>query len=177
MATWNSRGLRGSTLEELINRTNEKYLENGLALIQKIPTPITPIKIDKEKRHITLAYFEQKSTVDYIGVVQGIPICFDAKECATDTFSLQNIHEHQVEFMGNYEKQGGIAFFLIYYTGKNIFYYLPYEMLKFFWDRAKDGGRKSFRYDELNPDYVLPQKPGVLVPYLEILKKDLEDRE
>ena len=44
MATWNSRGLRGSTLEDLINRTNEKYLESNLALIQKIPTPITPIK-------------------------------------------------------------------------------------------------------------------------------------
>lgn len=177
MATWNSRGLRGSTLEELINRTNEKYLENGLALIQKIPTPITPIKIDKEKRHITLAYFEQKSTVDYIGVVQGIPICFDAKECATDTFALQNIHEHQVEFMENFEKQGGIAFFLIYYTSKNIFYYLPFEMLKFFWDRAKEGGRKSFRYEELNPDYILPTKRGALVPYLDVLKKDLEDRE
>ena len=177
MGTWNSRGLRGSTLEDLINRTNEKYLENGLALIQKIPTPITPIKIDKEKRHITLAYFEQKSTVDYIGVVQGIPICFDAKECATDTFSLQNIHEHQVEFMGNFEAQQGIAFFLIYYTGKDVFYYLPYDMLKFFWDRAKNGGRKSFRYDELNPDYILPQKRGIMVPYLEILKKDLEDRE
>ena len=36
MATWNSRGLRGSTLEEFINRTNEIYQENGLALIQKI---------------------------------------------------------------------------------------------------------------------------------------------
>ena len=84
MATWNSRGLRGSTLEDLINRTNEKYQENGLALIQKIPTPITPIKIDKSTRHITLAYFEQKSTVDYIGSVQGIPVCFDAKECAVD---------------------------------------------------------------------------------------------
>ena len=69
----------------LINRTNEKYLESNLALIQKIPTPITPIKIDKEHRHITLAYFDQKSTVDYIGVVQGIPVCFDAKECAQDT--------------------------------------------------------------------------------------------
>ena len=34
MATWNSRGLRGSTLEEFINRTNETYLTNGLALIQ-----------------------------------------------------------------------------------------------------------------------------------------------
>ena len=40
MATWNSRGLRGSTLEDMINKTNEKYRENGLALIQKIPTPI-----------------------------------------------------------------------------------------------------------------------------------------
>lgn len=176
MATWNSRGLRGSTLEDLINRTNEKYKENGLALIQKIPTPITPINIDKSTRHITLAYFEQKSTVDYIGAVQGIPVCFDAKECAQDTFSLQNIHEHQVEFMGDFEKQKGVAFFLIYYTNKDLFYYLPYEMLRYFWDRAKEGGRKSFRYDELNPQYVLPKKQGVLVPYLDMLQKDLEDR-
>ena len=101
MPTWNSRGLRGSTLEDLLNRTNEKYAHNGLALIQKIPTPITPINIDKETRHITLAYFEQKSTVDYIGAVQGIPVCFDAKECVAETFPLQNIHEHQVEFMKN----------------------------------------------------------------------------
>ena len=177
MATWNSRGLRGSTLEDLINRTNEKYLESGLALIQKVPTPITPIKIDKEHRHITLAYFEQKSTVDYIGVVQGLPICFDAKECAAETFALQNIHEHQVKFMEQFEKQQGIAFFLIYYSGKDEFYYLPYEMLRFFWDRAAQGGRKSFRYEELNPEYKLPKKNGILVPYLDILQKDLEDRD
>ena len=177
MATWNSRGLRGSALEDLINRTNEKYLENGLALIQKIPTPITPINIDKASRNITLAYFEKKSTVDYIGVVQGIPVCFDAKECAVDTFTLQNIHEHQVNFMEQFEKQGGVAFFLIYYTHKDLFYYLPYEMLRFFWDRAKEGGRKSFRMEELNPEYFLPKKSGVFVPYLDILSKDLEDRD
>ncbi len=111
MPTWKSRGLRGSALEDMINRTNEKYAEAGLALIQKIPTPITPIRMDKESRHIKLAYFDQKSTVDYIGAVQGIPVCFDAKECAVDTFSLQNIHDHQVEFMQKFEKQGGVAFF------------------------------------------------------------------
>lgn len=177
MATWNSRGLRGSTLEELINRTNEKYAECGLALIQKIPTPITPVHMDKEHRQITLAYFEQKSTVDYIGAVQGIPVCFDAKECAADTFALQNIHEHQVSFMEQFEQQGGISFFLIYYTAKDLFYYLPYQMLRFFWDRAKEGGRKSFRYEELNPEYIIPKKGGVLIPYLELLKKDLEERE
>lgn len=177
MATWNSRGLRGSTLEDLINRTNEKYLENGLALIQKIPTPITPINIDKENRHITLAYFDQKSTVDYIGAVQGIPVCFDAKECAVDTFSLQNIHDHQVEFMVNFEKQGGIAFLILYYSHKDLFYYLNLEQLLVFWRRAKDGGRKSFRFDELDPKFEIPKKHGVLVPYLEMLNLDLEQRD
>ncbi len=178
MATWNSRGLRGSTLEELINRTNERYLEDGLALIQKIPTPITPINIDKTTRHITLAYFDQKSTVDYIGVVQGIPICFDAKECACDTFSLENIHSHQVSFMENFERQDGIAFFLIYYTGREQMYYLPFRHLKIFWDRAQAGGRKSFRFDELDPDYYIGSASGeVFVPYLEILQKDLNARE
>ena len=177
MGTWNSRGLRGSTLEEMINKTNEKYRDAGLALIQKVPTPITPVRIDQESRHITLAYFDQKSTVDYIGAVQGIPICFDAKECAKDTFALQNIHEHQVQFMGDFEKQGGIAFFLIYFTHMDVLYYLPYEMLLYFWNRAKEGGRKSFRYEELNPEYILPRKSGVLVPYLDAIQKDLEDRE
>ena len=56
MGTWNSRGLRGSTLEDLINRANEQYRQMHLGLIQKIPTPITPIRIDKATRHITLAY-------------------------------------------------------------------------------------------------------------------------
>lgn len=177
MATWNSRGLRGSTLEDMINRTNEKYAENGLALIQKIPTPITPVKMDKETRHITLAYFDQKSTVDYIGAVQGIPVCFDAKECAVDTFSLQNIHEHQINFMKNFEKQGGIAFVLIFYTHKNLLYYLTFEKLYSFWKRSVEGGRKSFRFEELDEAYILPKKSGILVPYLDMLSKDLESRE
>lgn len=176
MATWNSRGLRGSTLEEFINLTNEKYLAQGLALIQKVPTPITPLKIDKDNRHITLAYFEQKSTVDYIGAVQGIPVCFDAKECNTDTFPLQNIHEHQIAFMGNFEKQDGISFLVIFYSHRNEFYYLRYEKLMEFWNRAEEGGRKSFRYDELEPEFFFSSRGGVLVPYLEPMQKDLEIR-
>lgn len=177
MATWNSRGLRGSTLEDFVNRSNETYSENGLALIQKVPTPITPITIDKETRHITLAYFEQKSTVDYIGAVQGIPVCFDAKECNTDTFPLQNIHAHQVDFMENFEKQGGVSFLLILYTKRDVFYYLRFEKLKEFWERAGAGGRKSFRYEELEPEFFLPKGKGVLVPYLDTLQKDLQIRD
>lgn len=177
MPTWNSRGLRGSTLEDLINRSIEQYRDKGLALIQKVPTPITPINIDKTTRHITLAYFDKKSTVDYIGAVQGIPVCFDAKECAVDSFPLANIHEHQVSFMQDFEKQGGIAFFLIYYTGEDTFYYLRLCDLLVFWERAESGGRKSFLRTELNPRYYLQGGSGLFVPFLEGIQMDLEDRD
>jgi len=177
MPSWNSRGLRGSMLEEMINMTNTKYREKGLALIQKVPTPITPINIDKENRHITLAYFEQKSTVDYIGVVQGVPICFDAKECAVDTFNMNNVHEHQITFMKEFEEQNGIAFLLIYYKKKDVYYYLTFERLYEFWDRAVNGGRKSFRYDELDSSYQIPIQNGLCIHYLETLNKDLDRRD
>ena len=177
MATWNTRGLRGSTLEDMVNRTNEKYAEAGLALIQKIPTPITPIKMDKNSRQITLAFFEQKSTVDYIGAVQGIPVCFDAKECAVDTFSLQNIHPHQVEFMRQFEQQEGISFLLIYYTEEQKLYYMRFEELEYFWNRGKNGGRKSFRMEELNPDFFLQLNRLSRIPYLDYLQKDLDIRD
>lgn len=176
MATWKSRGLRGSTLEDLVNRTNEVYLEHHLCLVQKIPTPITPITMDKSHKQITLAYFEQKSTVDYIGAVQGIPICFDAKECSKDTFALANIHEHQVAFMEEFERQGGISFIIIFYSHLDKFYYLTFKQLKEFWDRMNNGGRKSFRMDEIDESYFLPQKNGVFVPYLDGIKKDLTSR-
>ena len=177
MATWGSRGLRGSTLEEFINHTNERYTEMGLALIQKIPTPITPVKIDQESRHITLAYFDKISTVDYIGAVQGIPVCFDAKECRVDTFPLQNVHEHQMNFMDKFEKQGGIAFLLIYYSTRDELYYMRYEEIRRFWDRGKNGGRKSFRYEELDPGWFMKLKQGYFVPYLDLIQKDLDCRE
>ncbi|MCR5640579.1 MAG: Holliday junction resolvase RecU [Lachnospiraceae bacterium] len=176
MATWNSRGLRGSELENYINQTNLLYQEKQLALIQKIPTPITPIEIDQASRHITLAYFEKKSTVDYIGAVQGIPVCFDAKECDKDTFPMQNIHEHQMQFMEDFENQQGIAFFLIYYSHRQQFYYLRFEEAVTFWNRAKSGGRKSFRFEELTPEFLFDSTGGYFIPYLDLLQKDLELR-
>lgn len=175
MATWNSRGLRGSTLEELVNFSNEKYREQGIALIQKIPTPIKPINIDKDSRHITLAYFEQKSTVDYIGAVQGIPVCFDAKECNVDTFPMHNIHEHQIKFMQEFENQRGVAFILLYYTQKNELYYVPFRDILRYYNRMNEGGRKSFTYEELDKSYRISSKPGIPVHYLEMLQKDLDE--
>lgn len=177
MGTWKSRGLRGSTLEDMINHTNEIYREKKLALIQKIPTPITPISIDKSSRHITLAYFDQKSTVDYIGAVQGIPVCFDAKECAVKTFPLQNVHEHQIRFMKEFEQQGGIAFIILHFTALDELYYIPFRDLEQFWKRMEEGGRKSFTYDEIDKSYQIHASRDILVHYLETIQKDLDERD
>lgn len=177
MPTWKSRGLRGSLLEDVVNKTNEVYEDNNLALIQKIPTPITPINIDHSTKQITLAYFDKKSTVDYIGTAQGIPICFDAKECAADTFALANIHEHQVEFMKKFEAQGGVAFFLIYYSSKETYYYMRISELLVYWNRCLEGGRKSFKYEELDEEFFIENVNGIFIPYLDYINKDLEKRE
>lgn len=176
MATWNSRGLRGSSLEEMINFTIEKYEESGIALIQKIPTPVTPIKINPENRQITLAYFEKKSTVDYIGVVQGVPVCFDAKECVGDTFAMQNIHAHQMDFMSKFEQQQGISFILLYYSHRDEAYYIPFRDMKVFYERSEQGGRKSFRMEEIDKNYKIQRSQGVPLHFLEALNLDLCSR-
>lgn len=177
MPLWKSRGLRGSLFEEAINETNSYYRDNGIALVQKIPTPITPIEIDKETKHITLAYFDQVSTVDYVGVAQSVPICFDCKECAADTFPLQNVHAHQVQFMADFEKQGGIAFLLILFTQKDLIYYMNYPELKYFYDRQENGGRKSIAFSELLAGNFHPKGDNLYINYLEYVNEDLEKRE
>ena len=42
--------------------------------------------------------------------------------------------------------------------------------------KCKKGGRKSFRHDELNPNYIIPESPGIPVPYLDKVNQDLADR-
>jgi len=174
MAHWNTRGLRGSTLEEMINMTNENYRAKGLAVIQKVPTPITPVEQD-ETRRITLAYFERKSTVDYIGAVQGVPVCFDAKETSAKNLPVQNIHRHQIEFMEDFEKQDGLAFLIVHFRLYGEYFFLPFKTLKRFWDAAQSGGRKSIPYNGFDRDFIIQNKEGYLIHYLETVARYLKD--
>ena len=56
-------------------------------------------------------------------------------------------------------------------------YYLRLRELETFWRRREEGGRKSFRMDELDRSFFLEGEQGVLVPYLEGLQKDLLTRD
>jgi len=166
MAHWKTRGLRGSAFEEMIDLTNQLYTQRELAIIQKIPTPITPVEVDNKARTITSAYFEKKSTVDFIGVAQGLAICFDAKETKQLNLPLRNIHQHQIDFMESFRRQQGVGFLLVHFHTKNEIYLLPCEDLAHFHERAKNGGRKSISYDEFDPALIVPNRNGFPVHYL-----------
>ena len=115
--------------------------------------------------------------MDYLGVVQGIPVCFDAKECAEDTFPLANIHAHQVDFMTEFERQQGVSFLILFFTSRQEFYYMSYSEMMHFWNRMENGGRKSFLISELDPAYFMETGNNSFLPILDYLQKDLNDRE
>jgi len=161
-----THGLRGSTFEELIDLTNRLYWQQNLAVIQKVPTPITPVAVDNAAHTITSAYFEKKSTVDFIGVAQGLAICFDAKETRQLSLPLRNIHEHQIEFMESFRKQNGVSFLLVNFVTKNEMFLLPGEVLARYKKAANDGGRKSIPYSDFDAALKVRNENGVPVHYL-----------
>jgi len=166
MGYWKTQGLRGSTFEELISLTNQLYLQRGLAIVQKIPTPITPVEVDNKARIITSAYFERKSTVDFIGVAQGLALCFDAKETTQLNLPMRNIHAHQIDFMVNFRKQQGVSFLLVHFLAKGEMFLLPSDVLAEYYKQAQSGGRKSIPYYDFDPALLVPNSHGFPVHYL-----------
>ena len=175
MAYYRSRGLRGSALEEYINLTNVKYREHQLGLIQKIPTPIKPVELDSVNGNIKKAFFEERSTVDYIGLVQGYPICFDAKETKLKRFPLKNIHHHQIAFMKDFEKQEGIAFFLIHLSSEDTIFFVPFTFIENKIAQSNEGGPKSIPYEEFTSFYQVHNKDGYIVHYIDALDRFLQE--
>ncbi len=167
MARWGLRG-RGEKLEELILASNLFYQKHGVARIDKAPTPIKVVNtIDGTK--ITEAYFEKKATVDFYGIVQGHFICFDAKQTATSSLPLKNIHLHQIEYMKDVEKQGGISFLIVEFSQVNKFFMLPYEVLNDYYTMSKNGGRKSIPLDAFPKELEIQIFKGIRLKYLETL--------
>ena len=79
--------------------------------------------------------------------------------------------------MRDFDRQEGIAFFLIYFTARDVMYYMSIRELNVFWDRMENGGRKSFRIEELKDQYFMKHKSGQVVPYLDMIQIDLNERD
>ena len=165
---------RGMVLENDINVTNEYYIEKGIALIYKKPTPIKITKVNYDKSKITEAFFESPSTLDYNGLYKGKYIEFDAKETQSKTsFALANIHKHQLENIKRVYKLNGVVFLIIRFVLLNETYILMgHDLLEF----IDNNTRKSIPYSYIKEKgYPIELKYIPRLDYLKILDRIMED--
>lgn len=167
---WRSRGHRGDILEDLILLSNEYYNKNNFARIDKVSTPIKVIDIGSDGL-ITKGYFEKKSTVDFVGVVQGVAIAFDAKETSVKNIPLYNIHEHQIEYMRDFSYQGGLAFIIVHYTATDDYFLVPFETIDSYYKGSQSGGRKSIPYSAMMDRFKIKREINGLLNYLPVLNE------
>ncbi|HZG73769.1 MAG TPA: Holliday junction resolvase RecU [Chondromyces sp.] len=168
---------RGMTLEEDLNETNEYYLERGIAVIHKKPTPVQIVHVDYPQRSAAVikeAYFKQASTTDYNGVYRGRYIDFEAKETKNKaSFPLQNFHDHQITHMKKVADQQGICFVIIRFSSLDEVFLLSFSHLLRFWERMKSGGRKSITKAEVEEyGWNIPIGLHPRIDYLEMVEKE-----
>ena len=168
---------RGMELEEDINFANKYYLNNDIAVIHKKPIPIQIVEVNYPNRSsamITKAFYKIPSTTDYNGLWNGKYIDFEAKETNSATsFSLNNIHEHQIEHMQKVLIHGGITFIIVRFKKIDKTFILPFKKFIFFYDRAKNGGRKSIKLSEFEETaFELSFNYKIRLDYITIIKNN-----
>ena len=168
---------RGMELEEDINFANKYYLNNDIAVIHKKPIPIQIVEVNYPNRSsamITKAFYKIPSTTDYNGLWNGKYIDFEAKETNSATsFSLNNIHEHQIEHMQKILNHGGITFIIVRFKKIDKTFILPFKKFIFFYDRAKNGGRKSRTLSEFEKTaFELSFNYKIRLDYITIIKNN-----
>ena len=173
----------GMTLESDIEATNAYYLNMGIAVIHKKPTPIQVVNVSypaRNKAKITEAYYKTPSTTDFNGVYKGKYIDFDAKETnSTTSMPLKNVHEHQIDHLRNVYKQGGIAFLIVHFKKYNQYFLLPADVLFASWDTQydKEKGRKSIPYSTfLDKAYLIPFGFQPRLDYIKIIDQFLSNK-
>ncbi len=164
---------RGMKFEQIINETNDYYLQHDIALIYKKPIPIQIVKVDYPSRSAAVikeAYYKIPSTTDYNGIYQGYYVDFEAKETQNKTsFPLANIHPHQIEHLDHVYRHGGISFVLVYFKVLDEIYLLEAQHLIRFNNRASKG-RKSITYSEMKQHgHLIKEGFAPRVPYLDVV--------
>ena len=150
---------RGMDLEHDLNVTNDYYLATDKAVIYKKPTPVQVVKVDYEKRSkakIVEAYYKVPSTIDYCGVYRGYHIDFEAKETRSRTaFPFAAIHEHQINYIDNVIRHGGISFVLMRFIHYNETYFVEGDKMVRAYRFRK---RQSLPYEWFREN-------GILIPF------------
>lgn len=166
-----SHANRGLSLERLIELSNQQYRRQGLAVVHKVPTHWVPLRGAEGK--ITGAKVAEKAAVDFLGCVapSGRLIAFDAKQNRDERrFPLDERWSHEVAFLQDVSRTGGITFLLIEQVTEGRICLLPGTALFDCWTAARNGGRRSIPVPMLRTCPEVPMGPAIPVHYLPALR-------
>lgn len=144
---------RGMPFEKMIEGQCELYEKQDRAVIRKIPTEFT---IQRAGARIVSAFPKKKSTLDFIGDLQGVSIAIEAKSTKNKTsFPFANLHEHQISLIN---KWSGLVYYFVYFESLGRFFLCD---AKHFQLEMETIGRKSFPLSWFEDDDCVYELPNV----------------
>lgn len=158
---------RGMGFEKLLNNANEAYFKAGIAFVYKVPTASRVIRRDDQ-----VIQLQVPSCVDYLGTWGGRALAQEAKETKEARWPLSKIEDHQVQFLMDWDRGGGIAGILIHFSGHGRTFWLPIGELLNFTERSVRGGRKSISILELGERWMVPKTARAEVDYLVTIERE-----
>ena len=166
----------GKELEGFIEAANEMYFVRGQAVIQKQHIEIVIQQMQpngKGQVKITEGYIKEQGAPDYMGIVNGRGICFDAKETTSNTsFPIKQVKDSQVDYLRRYKDSGGFSFLIVRFVKKGETYILPIDDFVKWWKDSKGEGRKSIPYEYFFMECEMIPVAGVSpCDYLPVLRK------
>ena len=99
---------RGKNFEELIQYTNARYRNSGIAIVEKIPTEFIPIR--NKCGNVINCKVDRKAPVDFMGRYRNIPVAIEAKHTSTDRIRFSEVKDHQAQFLNGFVGEHGLGF-------------------------------------------------------------------
>ena len=171
---------RGKFAEKLLAMTHQVYRLEGLATMTSIPPPIgrKPRRDEKARPGQFTAWYKQKSTSDYLGVIapEGRALAVELKSVESPRFALSQLPEHQHLFLEDWAAKNGLAYLLVVFLNDTL--YPPGVVLKWpaFLDEldAAHQAHRSFAWEDLATEFrttaAIPDTGTLAVNYLPAIR-------
>lgn len=142
---------RGKWLESAIEHAAEVAAVRGEGSLVKLATPYVLPREGTERRFI-----RRRSTVDFVGCVDGRAVAFDAKATARKSLPHRNVHPHQIQWLKEWSRAGGVGSLLVGFSATPIVYLVGLDWyLAALADRVKSIPEKAMEVALANPAHVV----------------------
>lgn len=149
---------QGKRFESYIDASLKYYQQQGLAIVEKTPEPMRPLKRLSEGRFV--AVFEKPAQPDYKGTLQGgRAVVFEAKHTSTGQMEQSRVTEAQAKRLEHHQELGALCFVVAGFGSEEVFR-VPWKVWR---DMKAAFGRKYVTPKDLEEYRVRLGRSGVLL--------------